>query len=82
MMNPRHHLTIADVAFLAEVAGRVTQAELEHGWRQLAKRLAQKERFESTTFLFAGRIGLHGSTCTGFRREIRLNSRARFRAFS
>jgi hypothetical protein len=81
MMNPRHHLTIADVAFLAEVAGRVTQAELEHGWRQLAKRLAQEERFKSTTSLFAGRTRLHGLACNRFRRELRPNSRARFRAF-
>jgi len=80
-MNPRHQLTIEDVASLAEVAGRVTQAVLEHGWRQLAKRLAQEERLVSTTSLFAGRTRLHGIACKRFRREIRPNSRARFRAF-
>ena len=60
MMNPRHQLTIEDVASLAEVAGHVTQAELEHGWRQLAQRLAQEEHREATTSLFAGRTRLQG----------------------
>jgi hypothetical protein len=81
MMNQRHHLTIADVAFLAEVAGRVTRAELEDGWRQLAKRLAQEEHREATTSLFAGRTRLHGLACKRFRRELRPNSRARLRAY-
>jgi len=82
MRNAPHHLTIADVASLAEVAGGVTQAVLEHGWQQLAKRLAQEEHRESTTSLFAGRTRLHGLACKRFRRELRPNSRARFRAFS
>jgi hypothetical protein len=58
MMNPRHQLTIEDVASLAEVAGRVTRAELEDGWQQLARRLAQEERLKSTTSLFGGRTRL------------------------
>ena len=81
MMNPRHQLTIEDVASLAEVAGHVTQAELEDGWRRLARRLVQEEHRESTTSLFAGRTRLHGLACQRFRRELRPNSRARFRAY-
>jgi hypothetical protein len=81
MTNARRHLTVADVVSLADVMGRVTEAELEHGWQQLASRLGQVEGLESTTSFFAGRTRRHGSPCTGFRREIRPKSSARFRAF-
>jgi hypothetical protein len=53
MMNPRHQLTIEDVASLAEVAGHVTQAELEGGWRQLARRLVREEHRGSAISLRA-----------------------------